>query len=261
MRKVAEKTFTSKPTLTRFAKSFGFTGWKEFAHALEEEARYQSSHFCGTDPNLPFGEDDDARTIIQRIADLQVESILDTADQINPAELERAAKLVLSARQVVIFAMSPNSLVAALFKRKMESIGMLVHIAAIDEIGTTARAMGADDCAIVISYSGNNPGREPMSVLETLREAGAGIIGITSGGDNYVRRSATVSLTISSRERLFSKIANYSTEISVMHILDLLFSCCFACDYQRNLERKIEGSRALEYRRSASLSDMREPAE
>lgn len=258
MREIAEATFTSKPTLTRFAQRFGFEGWKDFSRALVAEAHYQETHYCDVDPNFPFAEDDEPRDIVRKIADLQVESILDTADQLDPDDLARAAKLLTSARRIVVFAMSPNSLVAALFKRKMESIGILVGIAPIDEIGMTARALGPEDAAIMISYSGNNPLREPMSVIETLRAASVPLIGITSGGPNLVRRMADITFTISSRERLFSKIANYSTEISVQHTLDALFSCCFVLDYQSNLTHKIDGSRLLEYRRSASLPGMRE---
>ncbi len=260
MREIAEATYTSKPTLTRFAQSFGFDGWHDFARSIVQEARYQEEHYCAVDPNIPFTEDDDLKDIARKIADLQRESISDTAAQLDPEYLEHAARMLVGARRIAIFAMSPNSLVAALFKRKMESIGILVNIAPVDEIGITARALDKRDCALVISYSGNNPRREPMSVIETLKKQEVPIIGITSGGDNLVRRTANVAFTISSRERLFSKISDYSTEISVVHILDVLFSCCFAQSYQRNLQHKLESSRALEYRRSASLPGMREDA-
>ncbi len=65
-------------------------------------------------------------------------------------------------------------------------------------------------------------------------------------------------LTISSRERLFSKISGFSTEASTLNILNILFSCCFVRDYERNLEYKIKNSKNFEFRRRASLADMRE---
>jgi hypothetical protein len=48
-----------------------------------------------------------------------------------------------------------------------------------------------------------------------------------------------VTFTISSREKLYSKIANFSTEESINYILNTLFSCYFSQNYEENLKNKI----------------------
>lgn len=258
MQEIAKLTYTSKPTLVRFAKALGFAGWKEFMKAYVEETHYQETHFSGVDPNFPFSENDSTKDIITKISDLQIESILDTADSLDIALLDMATDVLLKSNHIALFGISPNTLIGELFRRRMESIGKLVFISSVDESGMLSSSLKPDDCALVISYSGNNEAREPMRFINVMKKNHVPIIGITSGGNNYIRENIECVLTISSRERLYSKISGFSTEVSVLNILNILFSCCFARDYQKNLEYKIKNSRILEYRRSASLYDMKE---
>ena len=140
----------------------------------------------------------------------------------------------------------------------MMTIGRLVEVAPIGEGGMMSSALKENDCAIIISYSGNNKERQPLSFINNLKENKVSIIGITSGGVNYMREQIDCILTISSRERLYSKIAGYTTEESIMHILNIIYSCYFAKNYQENLNYKIKNSRELEQARIASLNNMKE---
>ena len=258
MQEIAEKTFTSKPTLVRFAKTLGFAGWREFMKEYAEEERYQVSHYTDIDPNLPFDQNDSTRDIVRKVGDLQVESILDTADLLDASPLDLAVDRIVDADRIVFFGMSPNNYLADIFRRKMQSIGRFVTVAKLSECGMTARSLTPRDCAVLISYSGNNEDRVPMKYVKALKERGVPLIAVTSGGDNYLRSQIDCVLTMSSREKLYSKIAGFSTEISILCILNVLFSCCFARDYKKNLEYKIRNSLELESARSGSLSEMRE---
>lgn len=258
MQEIADLTFTSKPTLVRFAQKLGFSGWKEFMKAFIEESFYEETHYSDISPNLPFDKTDSTKDLIRKLSSLQVEAILDTADLIDIDILERAVDILLSANHIVMFGMSPNIYIEELFRRKMRSIGRLVDIASMEEGGIMAASLHENDCAIIISYSGNNKDREPMQFIDIFKENNVSMIGITSVGDNYIREQIDCVLTISSRERLYSKIAGFATEESIIHILNILYSCYFARNYQENLNYKIKNSRALEYRRTALLNDMKE---
>lgn len=258
MQEIADFTYTSKPTLVRFAKALGFSGWKEFMKSFVEESFYEKTHYSNISPNFPFDKTDSTKDLIRKLSSLQVESILDTADLINIEILERAVDILLSSNHIVMFGYSPTIYIEELFRRKMMTIGGLVDIAPIGEGGTMSALLKENDCAIIISYSGNNKGLVPMSFIKTLKENNVSMIGITSGGDNYIREQIDCVLTISSRERLYSKIAGFTTEESIMHILNILYSCYFARNYQENLNYKIKNSREFERMRTASLNDMKE---
>lgn len=258
MKEIAELTFTSKPTLTRFAKTLGYSGWREFIQAFTEEAHHQETHYSDIDPNLPFSDQDTIEDIINKISSLHIESILDTADLIDVPTLEEAVDNLINSNRILLFGLSPNSLLAEPFRRKMQAIGMTVIIPPIDEGGLYSYTLTSADCAMVISYSGNRETTEPMRFIKTLKKNQVALIGITGGGNNYIRNQLKCVLTISSRERLYSKIAGFSTEMSIITILNILYSCCFARNYQKNWKYKLQNATLLETERNATLSEMKE---
>lgn len=255
---IADLTYTSKATVVRFAKTLGFDGWKEFIRAFVSEVKYQEAHKSDVDVNYPFHEGDSTRTIIENMKKLQIETIQDTADLMEDAVVEQAAEALEQADHVVIFGLSPNIYLGELFRRKLVTIGKHVDIARLGELGIMSRTLCEKDCAIVISYSGNNASAEPVSHVKTMLDNGVRVIGITSGGDNYLRQHLDCVLTISSRERLYTKISNYASEGSISFILNVLFSCFFVQDYQRNCFFKIQTSRTLEQPRNAALRELQE---
>lgn len=250
---IAQHTYTSKATVVRFAKTLGYDGWREFIKDYVAEKKYQDNHVSDVDVNYPFQADSSIDEMIENIQKVQVESIQDTKDLLDKQQLKKATSYLLDAKHIVIFALSPNIFLAELFRRKMITINKQVDIARIGEMGIISRTMNEKDCAIVISYSGNNVEVEPMSHINTLLQRHVPIIGITSGGDNYMRNVLDCVLTMSSKEKLYTKIANFATEESLQFILNVLFSNVYASDYEMNNVFKVDTARKLETRRSTKV--------
>lgn len=258
IQEIADATYTSKAALVRFAKELGFSGWRAFLKAFVEEQKYQESHYTDIDPNFPFTAQSSRQDIINQICSLQVESVLDTADLLDHAPLEAAAALLKCSRRVGLFDISPNNLLGELFARKMLSIGRVIDVPARGTFGLLASALEKTDCAIIISYSGNSGVKETGAILPILQKAEVPIIAITSAGENLLRSAAQYTFSISSRERLYSKISTFATENSILYILNVLFSCYFAQDYETNLNRKLNTSRLLEQERRTTSPDLLE---
>lgn len=261
MQEVAEITHTSKTTLVRFAQMLGYGGWREFLKDFIEEAYHQDRYFSDIDPNVPFTEEDTTQDIVNKISSLQIESILDTADLIDIPTLEHVVDIILSSRYIVLFGLSPNSIIGELFRRKMLAIGINVTVPRVDEGGAFASSLTEKDCAIVISYAGNQEIRRPMKYIPFMERNNVSLIGITGGGDNYIRNHIKCVLTISSHERLYSKIAGFATEISIDTILNLIYACCFKRDYKKNWNYKQTCFSELEVERTATSLEMKENAE
>ena len=244
---IAEQTYTSKASLTRFAKELGFSGWREFIKAFAKEQNYQDSHYTDVDPNFPFDAKSSKKDILNLICSLQVESLLDTADLLEDnAALEEAVTLLQNCRRIAVFGLNPNLSLAELFKRKMMSIGRQVETPTLGDFGMLASTLEKEDCAIIISYSGNNMEHTTMRILPGLVRNEVPVIALTSEGDNILRQQAVYTFTISSREKLYNKISTFATETSILFILNVLFSCYFLRDYDRNLDYKIKGGMLLE---------------
>lgn len=252
---IANQTYTSKATVTRFAKTLGYEGWKEFMRDYASELHYQEMHKGDIDANFPFHEEDSTQQIMEKMKKVQIDSIQDTSDILDPAMVNLAVSYLLKARHIVIYGLSPNIYYGELFRRKMITIGKKIDIARAGESGIISNTLGSEDCAIMISYSGNNETSDPMCHLKNLLKNKVPVIGITSGGDNYIRKNLNCVLTMSSRERLYTKIANFATEESLGYIFNVLFSCYFKENYQKNSRFKIQNSKLLEQERIASLKE------
>lgn len=257
MQEIADKTFTSKSSMVRFAKALGFSGWKEFQKQFLSETYYEGTHYTDIDPNFPFAKEDSTKDIVYKLCNLQVESILDTTDQLSVRQLELAVDYMLHAERIALLGQPPNTYVGYLFRRKMLAIGKPVMISNGGEQGLSVHCLSSKDCAILISYSGNNEERVPMQYIPFLKEKKIPIIAITGLGSNLLRRQADCVLSMSSRERLYTKIGTFATEESIGYILNLLYSCYFSKKYDENLKHKIETSKHLE-KRFSMYRDMRE---
>ena len=257
MQEIAEKTFTSKSSLVRFAKELGFDGWKQFIKAFLGELHYEETHYSDIDPNFPFGPQSSLKDIVHQLCNLQVESILDTTDQLDLRQLEKAVDYLIGAHHIALLGMSPNNYVGNLFKRRMLSIGKPILLYEGGDIGLLAHALGAEDCAILISYTGNNENRIPLNAIPILKEHQVPIVAITGLGDNLLRQQADCVLSMSSRERLYTKISTFATEESINYILNVLYAGYFVRDYQRNLDYKVSASKRVE-KRFSGYTDMKE---
>lgn len=257
MQEIADRAGTSKSSLVRFAKALGYSGWKEFLEAFLSERYYEESHYTDIDPNFPFKAGDSSQTIALQLSNLAVESVLDTADQLDLNELDKAVLYLRRARQIALLGQPPNTFVGDLFRRKMASIGRNVLMPNGGDQGLLAHTLSQADCAILISYTGNNANRVPMSFLPFLKAQRVPIIAITGLGDNLLRREADCVLSMSSRERMYTKIATFATEESIQFILNMLYACYFAQEYDRNMEYKIKTSKELE-KRDSRYAEIRE---
>ncbi|MGG5318251.1 MurR/RpiR family transcriptional regulator [Enterococcus sp. AZ072] len=259
MEKIAKLTFTSKPTLVRFAKYFGYSGWKEFMYAFNHEVAYHDdTAYADVDPNVPFSAEADTLEIIESLVNLKMQSMKDTVSLIATEDLNKAAELVYQAENIVVYGTSPNYYYGELFKRNLLTIRKKAFMAKSGECGTISHSLTQRDCAIIISYSGNNPDENPTSNVKILMKNGVPIISITSGGKNYLRDYSDVVLNISSKEKLYSKISNFATQESILMILDALYAKVFALNYEENKANKIASAKQLESRRQATFKELEE---
>ncbi|MGM0241055.1 MurR/RpiR family transcriptional regulator [Enterococcus sp. AZ103] len=259
MDEIAKRTFTSKPTLVRFAKYFDYSGWKEFLYAFTHEVAYHDdTAYHDVDPNFPFVANDDSLEIVGNLVNLKMQSIKDTVSLLAMEDLNRAAEMLQNAENIVIYGTSPNLYYGELFKRNLLTVHKKAFMAKSGETGIISHTLDEHDLAIFISYSGNNPDENPISNVKILKQNGVPIISITSGGQNYLRDYSDLVLNISSKEKLYSKIANFATQESILLILDALFAKLFALDYEANKTKKISNSTVLESKRQATFKDLEE---
>lgn len=257
---IANATYTSPSTLIRIAHKMGFNGWNELKEAYLKEEEYLQSHFCDIDANYPFQNNDTIMSIASKIATLKKESIDDTLSLITHDDLQKAIQIIRKASSIQLFAVSNNLYISREFKHNMNRIRKRVDICSTQgELVYTACTCDPKSCALVISYSGETPILK-RTVL-ALKAQNIPIIAITNIGDNTIARLSDCVLKICTREKLYSKIATFSTDSAITYLLDVIYSCIFALDYDKNKERKIQTSRMIEVGRFSTLDIIKEEEE
>lgn len=254
---IAAETFSSKSTLVRLAQKLGFSGWQEFKKAFLEEIAYLHKNASSIDANFPFQEKDNILQISSQLATLKKEVIEDTQDLLSIKDLNKAISILSKAQTIHVFATSNNNLLPLTFQQKMARIRRDVRVHSLEgEQYFDAYQARPDSCALLISYSGET--RSLLKVVKILHRHQIPMVLLTSIGDNSMTALADCRLSISTKEKLYSKIATFATDESILYLLDLLYSGIFTLDYRDNLDFKIEAAAYIEMDRQASSDILRE---
>lgn len=244
---LANFTHTNPNSVIRLAKKLGFDGWTSLQTEYQKEWQYLNSHFNVIDANIPFNHTDDVITIMHKLAQLEQNTISDTVSLVERESLIKAQKLLLEAKHIIIFASLTNANIATDFVTKMRRIGMPVTLSSEFDVSVyEAYNASPETCGLIISYTGENA--TYVHCGKFLKQKGARILSLTNMGDNQIARMSDCNLSITTRERLYSKIGNFTSNTSIIYLLDLLYSVVFAASYQKNLDHLIQIGQAYDSR-------------
>ena len=116
--------------------------------------------------------------------------------------------------------------------------------------------LGKDDVILIHSVSGRNT--VTVDAALRAREKGAYVIALTSMGSNPLREMADVVLTLTTRERLYSKVAGFTSELSIKLVLDTLYGCLYVRHADAFAQAKEQVSRHAEPGRTSDSAILRE---
>ncbi len=247
IQELAKETFTSPATIVRLCKKIGLQGYRDFKIRYSAELQCDTTTTQRVDANFPFTDKDDNRQIAYKIASLQKEAIDDTIKLIDFEIINHIITLLNSAKSIHMFG-TGNSILAGLsFQHKMMRIGKLVELKVIPGEQTfMPYTMTCKDVAIMISYSGETS--EVIRIASVLKDKKIPMIGITSLGENQLSKFCDYVLHTGSREKIFSKIAPFSSKTSIEYLLDVLYSCIFRLDYTTHINKKIKYDKIHDHR-------------
>ncbi|PJI07430.1 MULTISPECIES: MurR/RpiR family transcriptional regulator [Clostridium] len=247
-RKIANETLTSASTVVRLCKKFGCKGFEDFKKTYIHELRYLTSIQENINKNIPFTEKDNKYKIANNLSLLYQEIAKDTLECLSIENLSKATQMILKADNIYIFSSGSSINLAKIFQERMLRITKTVVLyESLDMQYIRSVSSQKKDCYILLSYSGEVT--RIVRVAQTLKRQGVPTIAITSLGNNRLSKIADCVLNVSTREKIIYNICNYSSLISTGLILDILYSCCFNENYQKNLEYKIELEKRYELQR------------
>lgn len=247
IKQLAKKTYTSPATIVRLCHKLGLQGYGDFK--IKYSAELQAEHKIKNriDVNYPFSRNDDSHQIAYKLASLHQEAIEDTLSLIDFKKLEGIIDQLDQAQRIFIFG-AGNSMLAALeFQHKMLRIGKLVEIREIiGEQIFLAYSCHQNDIAIIISYSGETADLIDLALI--LKSKKIPILAITSLGENQLSKYCSFVLNTGSREKIFNKIAPFSSKASMTFLLDLIFSMIFQKHYDDYMNVKLHYDKSHDHR-------------
>lgn len=251
IRELADFCYVSTSVITRLCHKVGFDGYLQFKEKYLEEIKYLSEHFDYVDANLPFSKDDNLARVMASVSELYHETAKDTLSLVNYFDYIEAVKLIKRSQRVYILCIGSFIQLGHIFADRMMKIGKTIFVSDnVNEQYYQSYNSTSQDCFIIISYSGTT--YKTKQFLENLKKSQAKTILITSVGESPWKKQVNVILTMTTREKLYTNIASYTTTVSTMLILDFLYSCYFYREYDVCLEHKREVAKAYEPNRTST---------
>lgn len=248
---LAKATYTSPATIIRLCKKIGAQGYGDFKIQYSAELQIEQGAKKHIDVNYPFSREEDTQTLMYHLLELYQETFTDTIKLMDCQLLEQCANLLYHAQHIFLFSMSNSTLAGLDFQHKMMRINRLVEMKTIDgEQPFLSYVCTKNDVALLLSYSGETS--EIINIASTLKENKVPTIAVTSLGQNQLSNQCNYVINVCSREKIFNKIAPFSSKASIQFVLDLLFCIIFQKDYEKNCQTKLSYDKQKDLRHPAS---------
>ncbi len=213
---IAEKCDVSTGSISLFAHDLGLNGFKELSVLMSNDNDY--NNFL----NVVTDQSSDAE-IVKKVVKSNIENIENTAKNINIEEVTKASQWIINSNEAIIFGLGGSAGIAAeaynMFLKTPVNIkfNQDFHIQL-----TMAGKMSSNDCAIIISHSGDS--EDILRIVKILKSNNVKIIAITSFNNTKLNSIADFCFLSITDEFKYDDIPIYSRRITQMLILDILFT-------------------------------------
>lgn len=183
---LAQVTYSSTSTITRFCHKLGLDGYKKFQILFNSE--YEAYAKNGVvNVNYPFTGEDSYEQIAKQLERLNQETIAKTISCFNYNQFHRIVRRMDKSDMINIFSVGTSVTVAMEFQQKMLRFGKIVNLTQEACFLPGYALAGTENTVnLVISLSGEN--RDVVESLHLLKKQGRYTVGITSTPNSTVAR-------------------------------------------------------------------------
>lgn len=221
---LAQVTYSSTSTITRFCHKLGLDGYKKFQILFNSE--YEAYEKKGlVNVNYPFTGEDSYEQIAKQLERLNQETIAKTISCFNYNQLNRIVRRMDKADMINIFSVGTSVTVAMEFQQKMLRFGKIVNLTQQACFLPGYALAGTENTVnLVISLSGEN--RDVVEGLNLLKEQGRYTVGMTSTPNSTVARECkeVILVDIEENNSYEAKIDTFAIYSAFHFVLDCLFS-------------------------------------
>ena len=230
--------FVSTATVYRLCDKLGLSGFSDLKIKITsslDDYRKSNEDF---NFDFPVNQFQTHYEIIQKIKEDYEQTLNLTANLFSLDQLRLIASAMKKAQIIDVYTSAGNINFALNFQFQMQEIGIQVNVP-IDEYQQrlTAASSNENHLAIIITFGGRGILSDILPRI--LHKVKTPIVLISSYDYTFKDLDPDYQLYISPYENHYKKISSFSTRLSILYILDVLYTCYFKLDYQENIEKKL----------------------
>ncbi len=208
---LAEESGVAEATVSRFCRRLGYKGYNAFKLAIAKAGAARQ----------PEPESGDLESLARAICAADSDAMLQTVSQLDPASMERAADILVSARRVLCMGQGGSMIMAQEAAHLFSvCVGKFTPVADSHMQIIASAALSGEDAVLFFSYSGAT--RDMAETLSVAKRQGARIILITRFPRSPGAKLADVVLQCGSNESPL-QLGSVPARIAQLFLLDVLF--------------------------------------
>ena len=230
--------FVSTATVYRLCDKLGLSGFSDLKIKITsslDDYRKSNEDF---NFDFPVNQFQTHYEIIQKIKEDYEQTLNLTANLFSLDQLRLIASAMEKTQIIDVYTSAGNINFALNFQFQMQEIGIQVNVP-VDEYQQRLIAASSNEnhLAIIITFGGRGILSDILPRI--LHKVKTPIVLISSYDYTFKDFDPDYQLYISSYENHYKKISSFSTRLSILYILDVLYTCYFKLDYQENIEKKL----------------------
>jgi len=235
---ISDSSFVSNATIYRLCKKLELSGLSELKILVSASVGDYLKEHTTLDFNYPIHQNETQYQITLTLKELYEQTLVSSLNNIDLEELRKAASLMNKKPFIDLYTSAGNIFFAENFKFQMQEIGRFVNVP-VEEYHQrlTAAASDSSHLAIIVSFGGR--GKIIPGLVDILKKNKSSILLISSTQPIAWAKQATHHLYLSSNESHYNKISSFSTRLSLLYLLDCLYTSYFKLDYDHNVAFKM----------------------
>ncbi len=238
---LSESAGVSKPSVVRFSKSLGYSGYKELKKSVISDFNDRAFQNYSSEQYADIRHLSGISMIKNSVKTNSIKSIEDTISLLDDDTLKSVVSHIIKAYSIRLFGTGASSVVAEDLYYKLLRIGKNVcHSSDLHIQLTYAATLTENDVAIIFSYSGLT--KEMIEIMNIAKRCRAKTVAVTKySKSDFVNNADYVIHTVAPEvERRSGAMVS---RIAQLVVVDLLFSAVASQDYEHvkdNLQKSFD---------------------
>jgi RpiR family carbohydrate utilization transcriptional regulator len=210
----AARVGVSQPTIARFCRALGFSGFREFKIRLAQSV-------AGDVPTVyrDVRSDEPAAGVAAKVLDRTIGALIQVRNSLSTDSVAAAIALLADARRIEFYGAGGSGIAALDVQHKFFRLGVpSVAYSDPHTYTTSAALLGAGDVVVAISNTGRT--KDILDACKSALDGGARVIAITHG-NSPLARMATVGLfaNVDEDTDIFSPMTSRVSHLAIGDIL------------------------------------------